>query len=177
MSKLPSISLARKAAAWSAASALAISPVADSEGLRLTPYYDVARVLTDCYGRTKGVVFGVRQTKIACDSYLAKDILAHAERMQKCVYVDVPVKSLVGLISFGYNVGSGAFCGSTLVRILNTGDLKNACDQLPRWNKAAGVVWKGLVTRRAWEKQQCLSGLSQQPRVSVRVNPPTYQPA
>lgn len=160
MSKPQPISPARKAAAWGTAATLAFSPIANSEGLKLTPYYDVAHVLTDCYGRTVGVKLHVKQTKVACDSYLAQDILAHARRMEACVYVDVPVKSLVAFISFGYNVGSGAFCRSTLAAKLNAGDLKGACDQLPRWNKAAGIVWKGLVTRRALEWSQCLSGLA-----------------
>lgn len=168
MSKLPPISGPRKAAAWAAAGALALAPIAQSEALRLTPYYDVAHVLTDCYGRTRGVVAGVVRTPEFCKSELAKDIITHAEGMQKCVTVSVPIVSLVGLISFGYNVGVGAFCKSTLVKKLNAGDLRGACDQLPRWNKAAGVVWRGLVTRRAQERAACLSGLP----AAERAGPP-----
>lgn len=159
MSKLPPISPARKAAAWAAAGTLAVSPIAGLEGIKLTPYQDVAKVWTDCYGRTEGVVPGVRRTKAFCDSFLAKDIKRHADGMQACVSVDVPVTSLVGLISFGYNVGVGAFCRSTLVKKLNAGDLEAACDELPKWNKAGGVVWSGLVKRRVFERQLCRSGL------------------
>ena len=35
-------------------------------------------------------------------------------------------------ISFSYNVGSGAFCRSTLVRRLNDGDYQGACTELLR---------------------------------------------
>lgn len=160
MSKLPSISPARKAAAWAAASTLAFSPIAEHEGLRLTRYQDVAKVWTECYGETAGVTAASKpKTKAYCDTRLARSIKAHADDMQKCVHVDVPVKSLVGLISFGYNVGAPKFCGSTLVVRLNEGNLKAACDQLPKWVYAGGIKWNGLVTRRSWEQRQCLSGL------------------
>lgn len=137
---------------------MAFAPIAESEALRLTPYLDVAKVVTWCYGETAGKP-PPNLTKDYCDSRLARSIKQHADGMQKCVHVDVPVSSLVGLISFGYNVGVRAFCTSTLVKHLNAGDLRAACDQLPRWNKAAGVVWRGLVKRRASERQACLSGL------------------
>lgn len=52
------------------------------------------------------------------------------------------------LYSFAYNVGTGNFQTSTLLRKINQGDPKGACDQLLRWTYAKGKQWKGLITRR-----------------------------
>ena len=39
-----------------------------------------------------------------------------------------------------FNVGGGAACNSTLVRRLNEGRLREACEQLPRWVYVKGFV-------------------------------------
>ena len=64
----------------------------------------------------------------------------------------------VAVLSFTYNVGIGAACQSTLMRKLNAGDLRGACDQLPRWVHDGGRVIKGLVRRRTSERALCLAG-------------------
>jgi len=60
-------------------------------------------------------------------------------------------------VSFAYNVGAGAFCGSTLVKLANSGDMAAACAQLSRWTFAGGKQLKGLVNRRADERRICES--------------------
>ncbi|HDU5394583.1 TPA: glycoside hydrolase family protein, partial [Klebsiella pneumoniae] len=45
---------------------------------------------------------------------------------------------------------------STLLRKINQGDPKGACDQLLRWTYAKGKQWKGLITRREVEREVCL---------------------
>ncbi|MCQ7374286.1 glycoside hydrolase family protein, partial [Salmonella enterica] len=62
------------------------------------------------------------------------------------------------LYSFVYNVGAGNFRTSTLLRKINQGDIKGACDQLRRWTYAGGKQWKGLMTRREVERDVCLWG-------------------
>ncbi|EED0936390.1 lysozyme RrrD, partial [Escherichia coli] len=47
---------------------------------------------------------------------------------------------------------------STLLRKINQGDIKGACDQLRRWTYAGGKQWKGLMTRREIEREICLWG-------------------
>ena len=68
-------------------------------------------------------------------------------------------------MSFAYNVGSQAFCQSTLVKKLNLGDFKGACDELLRWRFFQGKdcalpenrrLCGGLVKRREAEYRQCL---------------------
>ncbi|EFC7736166.1 lysozyme, partial [Escherichia coli] len=54
--------------------------------------------------------------------------------------------------------GAGNFRTSTLLRKINQGDIKGACDQLRRWIYAGGKQWKGLMTRREIEREVCLWG-------------------
>ncbi len=56
------------------------------------------------------------------------------------------------LVSLTYNIGSGAFNNSTLLKKLNKGDYQGAADQFLVWNKAGGKVMKGLVRRREAEQ-------------------------
>ncbi|MEB6886251.1 lysozyme RrrD, partial [Escherichia coli] len=45
----------------------------------------------------------------------------------------MPETTRGALYSFVYNVGAGNFRTSTLLRKINQGDIKGACDQLRRW--------------------------------------------
>lgn len=55
------------------------------------------------------------------------------------------------LVSLSFNVGLGNLKTSTLLRMVNAGEMGNAAAQFSRWNKAAGKVMKGLIRRRAAE--------------------------
>lgn len=81
--------------------------------------------------------------------------------MRKCLKAPdaIPDKPYTAFLSLSYNIGTGAFCGSTVARRANAGDLKGACNAIPAWNRAGGKVVKGLVNRRAEERAICLEGL------------------
>lgn len=55
------------------------------------------------------------------------------------------------LVCFAYNCGTANLKSSTLLRLLNAGDVPGAQAQFSRWNKAAGKVMRGLTRRRAAE--------------------------
>lgn len=143
------------------AGSLAVQTVGGFEGLRLAAYRDVVGVWTACYGETKGIRPGMKFSKATCDNLLVDSLIEHEKGMRRCMKQPdrVPEKSYVAFVSFTYNVGIGAFCGSTLARKLNAGDLRGACNELPRWNRAGGRVVKGLVNRRADERSMCLQGV------------------
>jgi len=61
------------------------------------------------------------------------------------------------LYSFTYNVGSGAFSKSTLLKKLNAGDQDGACEKLRRWVYAGGMKFRGLMNRRNMERLMCLA--------------------
>jgi|SRR5882724_7045125 len=52
------------------------------------------------------------------------------------------------LVSFVFNVGKGAFQGSTLLKLLNQGNYAAVPEQLRRWTRAGGQVIHGLEVRR-----------------------------
>ena len=66
------------------------------------------------------------------------------------VLAEYPDK-LAAIASFIYNLGAGAYQGSTLRRRINEEDWDGAKAQILRWNKAGGVVLKGLTRRRQAE--------------------------
>lgn len=145
-----------------AATTAAVTLIPEHEGLRYKAYPDPAtraEPWTICYGHTRGVKRGDVATPEQCVRWAAEDARAHGLDIAKCVHVKVPHQSAVAFVSFAYNVGSTNFCRSGLVRKLNAGDLRGACDELPKWIYGAGKVMPGLVRRRADERALCLSGL------------------
>jgi lysozyme len=76
--------------------------------------------------------------------------------IKQCVKVPLYQHEYDALIGLAYNVGSNAFCSSTLVKLLNQMRYSEACDQILRWDRAGGKVVRGLTIRREKEHKQCL---------------------
>jgi len=140
---------------------LAVGFVGNWEGLRLYAYQDVIGVWTACYGETKGIKPGMKFTKQQCDVMFIDSLSEHEAGMRKCLTKPdaIPDKPYVALLSLAYNIGSGAFCKSSIARHANAGDLKAACNAILLYNKAGGKVVQGLVNRRKEERKLCLAGL------------------
>lgn len=148
-----------KLAGSAAALVLAVSFIGGWEGRRLVAYQDIVGVWTICDGETRGVKAGDTATDAQCDEMFAAGIAEFEADLDKCLTVDVPTGMKVALVSWTYNVGAGAACRSTLVRKANSGDLIGACNELPRWNKAGGVIVRGLTNRRGAERLMCLEAV------------------
>jgi lysozyme len=153
--KQPSRARIGAAAAFTAAM---VAFVGAWEGLSLTAYPDVIGVWTVCYGETKDVRRGQRFSKGDCDAQLVKSLATHETGMLRCLTRPLPDPVHGAFLSLTYNIGVGAFCRSTAARLANAGDFKGACAALKRFNRAGGVVWKGLVNRRAAEYELCMTG-------------------
>ncbi|MGO4854938.1 lysozyme [Phaeovulum sp. W22_SRMD_FR3] len=140
--------------------------VSGFEGLRLIAYRDPVGIPTFCFGETEGVRMGDRATPAQCADLLRARLIAFDAGLARCYpgLVQQPDRRRAALVSWAYNVGLGAACGSTLIRLAKAGEIGAACDQLPRWNKAtkAGirVVLPGLTKRRAEERAMCREGLA-----------------
>ncbi|MYO76023.1 lysozyme, partial [Salmonella enterica subsp. enterica serovar 4,12:i:-] len=114
------------------------------EGRRHEPYRDVAGVLTVCDGHTgKDILPGKHYTDAECDALLNKDLALVAARVDPLIKTTIPNSERAALYSFAYNVDTGAFARSTLLKKLNAGDLAGACNELKRWTYAGGKQWKG----------------------------------
>jgi lysozyme len=91
---------------------------------------------------------------------LAESLEIASRGVDSCVRTYLPDTRRAALVSFAYNVGVTNLCGSTLVRKLNAGDTRGACNELSRWTRAKGIELPGLIKRREAERQMCLEGLT-----------------
>jgi len=151
--------------------ALTTTGLLQSEDLRTKAYRDPVGIPTVCVGETKGVRMGDTHTRQECLDMLQDRIVQFDKELGRCIHVKVPEETRSAIVQWGYNVGVGAACKSTLVRKLNAGDTEGACNELPRWvyatqtSKIAGktvrkrITLPGLVTRRQHERNLCLAGI------------------
>lgn len=142
-----------------AAAALATAIAIPAEGLRQYAYRDPPGILTVCYGTTgKDVVAGKKYSLQECKAFLDRDMLKAVQTVEKC-QPGLPENVLAAFSDAVYNMGPSVACESTAARLLRSGKVIEACDQLPRWNKAkvAGVYVElpGLTKRRETERRLC----------------------
>lgn len=155
------------------AGALAVATIGQFEGLRLVAYQDVVGVWTACYGETKNIRPGMKFTREQCDVMFIDRLQEFETGMRRCLAAPdaLPDKTYVSFLSVTYNIGVGGWCGSSMVRRANAGNLTGACDALLMWNKAGGKVLKGLTNRRQAERRLCLEGIAE-----GKATPPVAQP-
>jgi lysozyme len=130
--------------------------IAGYEGYSDDAYLDSAGVPTIGYGTTLGVKMGDTITRETAEAYLLRDTGYAGDAVARCVKVPLYPHEYRAYVSLAYNIGGGAFCKSTLVRKLNSGDYAGACNELPRWVYAGGKRLRGLEIRRADERRRCL---------------------
>lgn len=125
------------------------------EGLRLSAYLDGANVPTIGYGHTVGVKLGQNCAESQAIAWLKADVGGAEEAVDRLVTVELSESQFGALVIFVFNVGIGAFAGSTLLRKLNAGDYGSVPGELMRWNKITvkgkKVPSPGLSNRRAAE--------------------------
>ena len=137
---------------------LAAPFVAVEEGVVLTRYADPVGIPTACAGETDSEAIGFKRffTRDECIAMMGASLYAHAMKLEPCVKRDIPRHQAAALLSFSYNVGVGATCGSTLMRKLNAG--QPWCAELDKWVYAKRIKLRGLVKRRAAERRMCETG-------------------
>lgn len=127
------------------------------EGFRPDAYPDPATggdPWTIGYGATGvAIIKGTRWTRQQAEDDLALRVRDICTRVLALVKPALPDRATAALASLTYNVGAKAFEGSTLLRKLNAGDTQGAAREFPRWNKADGKVFPGLIIRRAAEQE------------------------
>ena len=146
--------------------AAALLLVGGYEGLRTTAYRDVVGIPTVCFGETRGVKMGDRYSVEDCKAMLGTALVEFETGMRACLINPnaVPDKPYVAMLSATYNIGVGSakpprgFCGSSMARLLNAGDIRGSCNALLAWNKAGGKIVAGLTRRRQEERALCLEG-------------------
>lgn len=135
-----------------------VSLIASFEGLRLKAYLCQAGVPTIGYGSTylhgKKVTLGMTCTKEEALEQFTQDLA----KFERDVTASLGMTRLTqqqfdAVVSFCYNCGTGAFRRSTLKRkiVANPSNFDGIKAEFAKWNKAGGVVSKGLSRRRATE--------------------------
>ncbi|SUC35832.1 Phage-related lysozyme (muraminidase) [Providencia rustigianii] len=156
--------------------ALTVSMIAYFEGMETKPYKDVVGVSTVCFGHTGSDIIPTKTyTEAECKALLEKDLAIVAKAVNPLIKVNIPDYTRAALYSFTYNVGTGAFSRSTLLKKLNAGDHIGACNELKRWIYAGGVKWKGLMTRREVEEAVCLGEFAYAYPLSLSGSPSPWQ--
>lgn len=127
------------------------------EGCELQAYQDLKGIWTIGYGNTMykngtSVKQGDTITQLEAD-ILFRSILSRFETsLSKLLRNDVTQSQYDALLSLCYNIGIGAFGGSTILRLIN----RNANDpniraEFMKWNRSGGKVSNGLTNRRTAE--------------------------
>ena len=122
------------------------------EGIETKAYCCPAGILTIGYGHTAGVKEGDICTPEQAEVWLREDCRVAELTISSNVNVQLNQNQFDALVSFIFNLGSGNFIKSTLLKKLNAGDYPGAADEFDRWVKAGGRPLTGLVKRRAAEK-------------------------
>lgn len=150
-------------------SAKGIKLLSEWEGFKNRKYKDsagkwtigVGHLITDEELRSGAVQVGGRQVSINTSmsdedvrALLAQDLVRFEKDVNATIKVELKQHQFDALVSFSFNVGTGAFSPEIgVVKSLNSGLYHDVPRQLRKWNKAGGKVVKGLVNRREKEIQ------------------------
>ena len=127
--------------------------------LRLRPdgrydaYLCPAGVWTIYAGVTEGVHQGMICTEEEGAFLFRRELDKHEAAVNRLVKVSLYQSQFDALVSFSYNVGSGALERSTLLRKLNAGDYAGAQGEFAKWDRAGKQKLRGLAIRRAKEAE------------------------
>jgi lysozyme len=138
-------------------SGIALVGLLVAEGYRDTAYIPVAGdVPTIGFGTTQNVRMGDKITVPQALNRALDDVQKFEGAMKRCVKVPLHQYEYDAYLSLTYNIGEGAFCRSTLVRLLNQQRYDEACKQILRWDNFQGRPLRGLTIRREKEYAMCI---------------------
>ncbi len=139
--------------------------VAAFEGFKAEPYNDPTNNATIGFGHLLHLGPVTARDKELWGTLTRAQALAllrdDAEKAAKSVAANAkPWRQtrLDAMTSFAFNVGVGAFEGSTLLKKHKSKDYQGAAKEFGRWNKSKGRVLSGLTRRRAAESLLYLKG-------------------
>lgn len=129
-----------------------------AEALRLKAYAatpdEAARgIWTIGWGHTRGVKEGDVCTVAEAEAFLREDLADSETTVWNMVRVPLTQNQFDALVSLAFNIGSGNFALSTLLRRLNLADYAGAAHEFTKWDKQSGKILKGLTIRRTAERE------------------------
>lgn len=128
------------------------------EGLSLTPYVCAGGINTIGYGNTyytngkKVTLKDKPLTLQQAEELLKFSLTTYEKAVDSFCRDDISQGNFDALVSFAYNLGTGALQKSTLIKKVNKNPKDvTIADEFMKWNKANGTVLKGLTRRRQAE--------------------------
>lgn len=124
------------------------------EGFKSRPYRCSAGVWTIGYGHV--IQPGERFRSVSeaqAEALLIQDIQKAEAAVNKLVKVRLSDNQRAALVSFAFNVGTGAFRDSTLLKRINAADGHGALVEMAKWIHANGKRSAGLKARRLGEME------------------------
>lgn len=120
-------------------------------------------VPTNGFGTTGGVKMGDRTTPVKAVQRAMKDAQTYEGAIKRCVTAPLSQAEYDLFVDFAYNIGPTAFCASTVVKRLNAGQYRDACDAILRFkyvkgfdcSKPGNKVCAGLWADRLRTHAQC----------------------
>lgn len=132
-------------------SAVGLSSISTEEGTVNHVYKDAVGISTVCTGHATNLRVGTQVSDAVCAELLKGDSQTAVIAVRSYVTTPISQNQFDALVSFVFNVGSGAFERSTLLKELNAGQCHAAALQFLVWDKAGGRVIAGLHDRRERE--------------------------
>lgn len=148
------------------------------EGEVLHPYNDIVGVQTIGIGHVirSGENFPPAITHERALELLQQDVKIAEDAIGTHVKVPLTQNQFDALVSFTFNLGTGALSSSTLLKQLNAGKPDAAADEFLKWCKAGGKDNQGLLNRRKSERELFLRPDVSAPPVIAVTTPPTVPP-
>ena len=124
------------------------------------------------------VKLGDKTTRAQAEEYLKSDLDRFKTGMMKCIKAPLYQYEFEAYLSLSYNIGSSAFCDSSIPTKLNAGNYAAACQTILQFNKMRDIskpmvlnprtgkmqyqlkVIKGLDNRRKVEHLTCVGNKS-----------------
>lgn len=82
------------------------------------------------FGTTTGVKMGDKTTPVKAAQRALMDAQKYEGTIKQCVHAPLYQAEYDLWVNLSYNIGSGAFCSSTIVKRLNAEDYAGACDAI-----------------------------------------------
>lgn len=123
------------------------------EGERLSPYQDQKGIWTLGVGHTDHVT--ADSSPITDDeamALLAGDNKVAENAVNNALSCDANENQFSAMVCLCFNIGSGNFTKSTLLRLFNAGDTDGASAQFLKWCMISGQQSPGLLRRRIAER-------------------------
>ena len=134
-----------------------IELIKEFEGFSSAPYLDASGTATIGYGNTfyedgTKVTMGDEPiTEERAEELLIYVVNAFSRQIKNLIKVKLNDNQFSAIVSLVYNIGITNFRKSTMLRLLNEGNIDDAILEFPVWRRSGGKILRGLQIRRAKE--------------------------